>query len=356
MSYNPPRMSSAVPAVPPAPITRDLPCITCGYNLRTQPINAHCPECDTPATRSFEAYAARLAGADRRWLRKLTSAAAWLTLSMLIPAAFAFVRFPLFESRGDWLSTDRQMLALALLPYACALVACWRLAAKEPNPCPEETDQPITRWALRISALLWMVPILLSAGPLQRDIRFRWHDPPFLDKPALQSMLFLLTWSGVPATILVFRRLKHIARRIPSKSLLHLSTIIGSQLPIASVLLAMVYAPAANYHPEAFLYATLSPLPGAGLPWPLAFSAYHLRGEWANLLRHVRSFSPEFLLGALVVIVSVGALALAIQFLIALIRVRRADHQLTTYSRELLSSQAPSKNPIPPEPSPASSV
>jgi hypothetical protein len=81
-------MSSSEPHL----ITRDLPCTTCGYNLRTQPTDAHCPECDTPATQTFQACAARLAGADRRWLRKLTSAAAWLTLSMLIPATFAFVK------------------------------------------------------------------------------------------------------------------------------------------------------------------------------------------------------------------------------------------------------------------------
>src|SRR5687767_13428662 len=106
-------------------IPRDLPCITCGYNLRTQPTTARCPECDTPATQTFEAYAARLAGADRRWLRKLTSAAAWLTLSMLIPATFAFVRLPEFKDHGKWLTDDRQALALVMLPYACALAACW---------------------------------------------------------------------------------------------------------------------------------------------------------------------------------------------------------------------------------------
>ena len=163
-------------------------------------------------------------------------------------------------------------------------------------------------------------------------------------------MLVILSWSGLLATILLFRRLKHVARRIPSRALLHQCNIIGSQLPIAALLIASWDR--YNRAPEAIGYAVLTPLPGPGLPWPVALSANRLEGpdwDWNYLFRQLES---EFLLGAWAII----TLVLAIQFSIALIRVRRADHELTTYSRELLSSQSPSKNPMPPEPSPASSV
>jgi hypothetical protein len=37
---------------PDAPIDKDLPCIRCGYNLRTLASNGNCPECGTPAWRT----------------------------------------------------------------------------------------------------------------------------------------------------------------------------------------------------------------------------------------------------------------------------------------------------------------
>jgi hypothetical protein len=170
-------------------------------------------------------------------------------------------------------------------------------------------------------------------------------------------MLSTLSWSGVVATILLFRRLKHVAGRIPSRALLYQSNIVGSQLPIATLLVASFASGDFRYAPEAFQYAILTPLPGVGLPWPLALRAHPFDASfWDWLFYEVRSLEPDFLIFAWAIIVTYATLFLAIQFLIALIRVRRADHELSTYSRALLTSQSPSKNPIPPEPIPASSV
>src|SRR5207244_8750412 len=44
----------------------DLPCIRCGYNLRTLMVKARCPECHTPVRDSFDPD--RLIFAERRWL------------------------------------------------------------------------------------------------------------------------------------------------------------------------------------------------------------------------------------------------------------------------------------------------
>ena len=336
MSYNPPRMPSPAPDL----ISRDLPCITCGYNLRTQPTTAHCPECDTPATQTFQSYAARLAGADRRWLRKLTSA----------------------RRLANPLHADPRRIRLRRQTKACFGPAplCLRPGClldprrKGTNPRPEETDQPITRWALRITAILWIVPLLLSTGPLQRVPGQRyWQDSDYWQSPAFQTLIAILTWTGIVATILLFRRLKHIARRIPSRTLLHQCNVIGSQLPIAALLLAWFDVRNFRFEPDAFQHAVLAPLPGASLPWPLALDAYRTDSFfWNYVSAWQRSLDPLFLIAAWAIIVTIANLFLAIQFLIALIRVRRADRELSTYSREVLTSQSPAKIRFPPNPYP----
>jgi hypothetical protein len=52
---------------------------------------------------------------------------------------------------------------------------------------------------------------------------------PLLNRVSESQRLFeLIAWSGLPATLLFFRRLKYLARRIPSNWLLQQCNVIGS--------------------------------------------------------------------------------------------------------------------------------
>jgi hypothetical protein len=46
--------SPHAPRLPPIQVVTDHPCANCGYNLRTMPLDARCPECGTPVGLSLE--------------------------------------------------------------------------------------------------------------------------------------------------------------------------------------------------------------------------------------------------------------------------------------------------------------
>jgi hypothetical protein len=326
---------SSSPVTGTRTIDRDVPCGVCGYNLRTRAADGVCSECGTPVSRTLRDYAARLAGADRRWLRHVTNGTLWLAAAMLFPCIFVAVSFPQ-DPRGAWMTVDRQQLAIVLIPAAFAAVGCWLLGAapRRPGSGPDGDDQSFTRWALRVSTVAWFIPLLIVAGDFGR----RQPKPyfPYGDiyerQDRFRPLILTLTWSGLVATGLAFRRLKYVAVRIPSQALLHQCNVIGSQWPLVIVVVASFMAERSDRLNQAFGYAVHAPLPGAGLPWPLVFHAPELQWiRWGDLAPHADSVLIGWVLA-----VSVGAVALVAQFAVALVRVRRADSGLPAYCGQLL--------------------
>lgn len=70
----------------PSVIDHDLPCIHCGYNLRTLHSTAVCPECGSPVTDTL-IPSTELAKSRPAWLRRLTAGSAMLFLSRVFLAA-----------------------------------------------------------------------------------------------------------------------------------------------------------------------------------------------------------------------------------------------------------------------------
>jgi predicted RNA-binding Zn-ribbon protein involved in translation (DUF1610 family) len=56
-------------SVDSSPLTTDLPCAVCNYNLRELSRAGLCPECGTPVARSFKAR--HLRGLSPAWLRSV---------------------------------------------------------------------------------------------------------------------------------------------------------------------------------------------------------------------------------------------------------------------------------------------
>src|ERR1700733_1253483 len=79
--------SLPLPAPPPPEwVMKDLPCRSCGYNLRTLSIDGICPECATPVRVSMRGDLLR--EADPIWLWWLNAAC------KLIIAGMVFMLFP----------------------------------------------------------------------------------------------------------------------------------------------------------------------------------------------------------------------------------------------------------------------
>jgi hypothetical protein len=321
---------SGSPKPAQSPIDRDCPCVRCGYNLRTLPTDASCPECDTPVAITFRARADELAGADRRWLRAMTDGALWLFLSLAIPAVFIFVPFPQID-RSNWLGRGRLLLTVALTQAIFALAACWRLATKEKDPPAPDDDQPMTRRVLRLAAVIWIILLTVIVGRSQQ----------IMPAHPTEHRLLLLILSGIAivSTLLVFRRLKYVARRLPSKALLHQCNFIGSQSPVAIVLLTLVLNRIGDSFGDgldSFYYTLQVPVPGAGLPWALYSGSTLIRFvDWTDW-----DDQPKILLIAWPMLLTLATLLLAVQFLFALVRARRADSGLPAYCRDLIRTQS----------------
>jgi hypothetical protein len=91
-------MTGEPPNPPYAPVRRDVYCVTCGYDLRGQPMSGLCPECGTPVWRS----PARVAPAPSRGFDRLLFLYAAVTGVSLLTLFFV-----LSSRRSRWNSNYR---------------------------------------------------------------------------------------------------------------------------------------------------------------------------------------------------------------------------------------------------------
>jgi hypothetical protein len=293
---------------------------------------------------SLRTHAQSVAATDPRWLRAITNGLLWLILAMLFPWLFLVVGVP-ERSLGSWLTFDRVRLAVFLTPAVLAIAASWRMGTAPRGVYRSaEDDQPVTRWLVRGFALVWLLPLCIIAGP--------FNDPP-VRLQSYELLLLLLGWSSLITTLLFFRRLKYVARQIKSRLLGLQCDVIGSQWPVATVLLAIVLGHefisgryAFWHEPDALVYAATTPLPAAGLPWLLVVNADRL--GWLNW-NYVED-NPKIILKAWPTFIHVATFILVVEFLMTLIRIRRrrlSYGDLPTYSRDLL--QKIERDPAPAE-------
>lgn len=109
-------------------ICRDLKCCRCGYNLRTLPRDANCPECDLAVLRSL--YHLDLRYADPNWLKRISTG---LLSATLLPAALLVPFLLLLNSGGSGYASmtpwDVGRLATFFPPW---LIGAWSFAMPEP--------------------------------------------------------------------------------------------------------------------------------------------------------------------------------------------------------------------------------
>ena len=121
-------------------IDEDILCVQCGYNLRTQRMDAACPECNTAVRTSTSNYLLRLG--DPRWVRRIARGIRWIILSLGLVAVAAAANIVVFTlAQAGW--TRRAYVSgawfqLALLAAAGLVSAgCWLMTSPQPDPPPE---------------------------------------------------------------------------------------------------------------------------------------------------------------------------------------------------------------------------
>jgi hypothetical protein len=148
MSTSPP------PSFPAAPtqIIGDLPCRSCGYNLRTLATNGLCPECATPIASSLRGDLLR--EADPNWLRQMHTGckleygaiwAAWISYVFLLPLPFSLYR-------------------TFAAPAAAAVMALgtWMLASPDPSGIGEDRYGPLRIWARGLGIVQLAATLILA--------------------------------------------------------------------------------------------------------------------------------------------------------------------------------------------------
>lgn len=126
------RMTDMPTAKPESAIDRDLPCVRCGYNLRTLALDGLCPECGTRVALTIT-LGAELANSRPGYVARLAVACRLLFLSRMLGFAALML---VIVGQSDTLG----LLAAAALTGMTILYAAgtWLLAAREHPELPPE--------------------------------------------------------------------------------------------------------------------------------------------------------------------------------------------------------------------------
>jgi hypothetical protein len=155
MSYpTPPKFPSADPA-PSFSLLEDLPCRSCGYNLRTLSTDTICPECGTPVVSSLRGELLR--DADPAWLHWMNIGCTCLYWGVWC----TFIAYIFFQSfRRTW---PRSTLVSAAAVFIAA--GTWMLGSPDPSGIGENRYGHLRSWARGTSLLMLAVTILRCFPP-----------------------------------------------------------------------------------------------------------------------------------------------------------------------------------------------
>lgn len=154
-------------------ISKNIPCMDCGYNLRSLGPDGCCPECGRAIAESLRAE--RLLFADRRWLETIHAGATRVAMScagLLIPLLFWTVIMILGLAKGTGLgilgartgATRVLVGAVNLWTLVCEIslvIGSWRITAPEPAD-PKGATNSFARLMPRLGTLIILSSILYA--------------------------------------------------------------------------------------------------------------------------------------------------------------------------------------------------
>jgi hypothetical protein len=223
-------------------VCASTPCLSCGYDLRTQPAEGVCPECAYPVRLSIGGQLLRYAAPH--WVRRMSrgvllliiaAAAAvgggillqmvtLLTLALAAPSAPPTSSFIMLPALGQFL------LAAAVL--VLVIVGLWFVTTRDPSG-PYRPESFTARRILRVCTWLLPVPLVLgllmvpywvSIMPVTPPASpFTMFTPTFVVLAVLNAVSSLVIFVVTPLALL--RHLMALMRRIPRPGLVRFAQI-----------------------------------------------------------------------------------------------------------------------------------
>lgn len=207
-------------------ITKDSPCLGCGYNVRGLSVAGACPECGTPTAMSV--HGDRLRYAHPVWMKRLRRGLIAMSMSVVLFCSTYWLLLGMIPivTKDPVLGMTIAAAGAVALSTWFALGAFW-LTTPEPRFHFEEDPVNIRRFvrACSVVAGLAVPAMLISVISDVFDI-----DMPLPFHHAARWSLF-----SIPALLygtLVY--LRPLARRIPDQALVTSTTIVMYGLPISA--------------------------------------------------------------------------------------------------------------------------
>lgn len=215
----------------------DVPCIACGYSLRSAKLDAACPECGEPVDRTVRPDL--LAFADQAWLARVHFGLTMLLIVILVGMVLGMILGATTaalaaNNTGDPLLTRALWVGFTLTIGLISLFAWFMLTAPEPDPATPEPPFN-ARVVTRVSVILGFATGLVSQGLL-------WLIEADHGSAAVQFIGVLAQAVGAVQIIAALVYARAIARRLPSLKLARHATILawglgGSQTAVLVVML-----------------------------------------------------------------------------------------------------------------------
>jgi hypothetical protein len=137
-----------------ATITADLPCLACGYNLRTQSVAGVCPECTHPVAASLAGD--QLGRADSRWLLRIQRGLLLESIASGLIILYALGQIlDLTQVHGVSIALDLTLAVFAIVVFAAGVL----LAAREPG-----RPRRGMRFTLFAGSFIFAGAMLIQAG------------------------------------------------------------------------------------------------------------------------------------------------------------------------------------------------
>lgn len=198
----------------PESIEIDLPCTSCGYNLRGLSQAGRCPECGQPIDQSLRGDLLRYT--SLHWLKSVRSGIDWIFVALALAvavSAFHVLRF-LYGPAGIWMFIS----LLMVMEGVPRLLAIWLITSPEPRVSFAE-QQVNWRWVVRVCAAMSLALLML----IHIDV-WRWsvaqHRVP---------LLMVFTMSSVAGFVAIFGYFAYaekLAKRVPDLRLAKSTRIV----------------------------------------------------------------------------------------------------------------------------------
>jgi len=205
---------------PPLPaILRDMPCGTCGYNLRGLSPDGRCPECGHPVEESR--YDPRLAAADPRWLRVTRTG-----ITLLLVSELATMTTRLLGRAVTFAGLYyHALLVLWFIGGTLYLLGSWIVASRD-RACPPAFDPRRPRRVVRVCAVVEWTAMLIMTLDLFTH-RLPMH---------LAALVLVVMMCCLPGTACMFLLLRGFARRMPAPALAWASAVLLFFVPTTAAL------------------------------------------------------------------------------------------------------------------------